>query len=294
MSYREIRNFVEMLRVLGYPRLVSMENFRKPNFNLVAELLRWIVGRFNPNSRLPDALTTEQERVVFIKSVVFCLLQSARIKLNPKKLYQADGYAVQELIVPVQILYNAPLTMNLQLQNIMLCRQLASTIPTQGAAIYDLLGKEPYAKVNELDQVEKNVSNISADEQALKEKIIRKQSEYDQHQKRLAKLQAFRPQHMDEYEKHEAKLKQMYEVYVVKFRNLCYLQNMLVGDYINFVFGLARTFGHITGAGLVDDDNDDDDDDDDDEEDNKNIENEANSTTAQVASLEVTNNFHIP
>lgn len=36
---------VEHLRVLGYPRHVSMENFRTPNFKLTAELLEWIVHR---------------------------------------------------------------------------------------------------------------------------------------------------------------------------------------------------------------------------------------------------------
>ena len=39
MSFRELRNFCEIMRALGYPRLVSMENFRKPNFELVADIL---------------------------------------------------------------------------------------------------------------------------------------------------------------------------------------------------------------------------------------------------------------
>lgn len=32
MTYRECRNLCEMLRSLNYPRLVSLENFMKPNF----------------------------------------------------------------------------------------------------------------------------------------------------------------------------------------------------------------------------------------------------------------------
>jgi hypothetical protein len=39
-------DFTEMLRALGYPRLVSMENFRNPNFPLVAELLQWLINRY--------------------------------------------------------------------------------------------------------------------------------------------------------------------------------------------------------------------------------------------------------
>ncbi|RCN42554.1 hypothetical protein ANCCAN_11465 [Ancylostoma caninum] len=45
-------------------------------------------------------------------------------------------------------------------------------------------------------------------------------------QKRYVKLQSFRPQYMDEYEKLEEKLKELYEIYVVKFRNLAYLQQL--------------------------------------------------------------------
>lgn len=36
MSFRDVRNFTEYLRALGYPRLISMENFREPNFTLVS------------------------------------------------------------------------------------------------------------------------------------------------------------------------------------------------------------------------------------------------------------------
>ena len=37
-----------MTRALSYPRQLSIENFRVPNFQLVAELLEWIVGKWVP------------------------------------------------------------------------------------------------------------------------------------------------------------------------------------------------------------------------------------------------------
>jgi len=40
-----VSDFTEMMRALGYPRLISMENFRNPNFPLVAEVLKWLVKR---------------------------------------------------------------------------------------------------------------------------------------------------------------------------------------------------------------------------------------------------------
>lgn len=59
-----------MLRALGYPRLVSVENFRSPNFPLVAEVLAWVVKRFDPHKDdLPTDTDTEQDRVIFIRMV---------------------------------------------------------------------------------------------------------------------------------------------------------------------------------------------------------------------------------
>ncbi|KHJ80413.1 hypothetical protein OESDEN_19912 [Oesophagostomum dentatum] len=91
MSYRELRNLCEMTRAIGYPRILSLENFRTPNFKLVAELLEWIVKRFDPSATISaEHTTTEQDRVLFIKQAVLLLLQNSRLKLNPRKLYQVS------------------------------------------------------------------------------------------------------------------------------------------------------------------------------------------------------------
>ena len=51
MAFRDLRSLTEMMRALGYPRLISLENFRQPNFPLVAEMLVWLVRRLilHPN-----------------------------------------------------------------------------------------------------------------------------------------------------------------------------------------------------------------------------------------------------
>ena len=85
-------DFTEMMRSLGYPRLISMENFRQPNFSLVAEILTWLINRwakitnihpwtrwltdqwwlcltrYDPTADIPTDVETEQDRVIFIKS----------------------------------------------------------------------------------------------------------------------------------------------------------------------------------------------------------------------------------
>ncbi|XP_076336307.1 clusterin-associated protein 1 homolog [Tachypleus tridentatus] len=161
MSYRDLRNFTEMMRVLGYPRMVSMKNFCNPNFPLVAEVLKWLVKRYDPNVDLPMDIDTQQDRVIFIKSVAHFMLTKAQIRLNMKKLYMADGYSVKELIKISTLLYNATRTkdsgedgidedgfsslrvdLSERVSDLKRTRQLASEITAKGAALCDLLARE--------------------------------------------------------------------------------------------------------------------------------------------------------
>ncbi|KAJ8942740.1 hypothetical protein NQ318_007907 [Aromia moschata] len=116
-----VSDFIEMLRALGYSSLVSMESYRTPNFPLVADLLVWLSKRFDPDIDIPLEISTEDERVKLIRNAAQFMALKANIKLNTKRLYQADGYAVSEL---------------------KLSRQLASEITSTGATLFDLLGKE--------------------------------------------------------------------------------------------------------------------------------------------------------
>uniref|UniRef100_A0A8D1CV68 Clusterin associated protein 1 n=1 Tax=Sus scrofa TaxID=9823 RepID=A0A8D1CV68_PIG len=161
MSFRDLRNFTEMMRALGYPRHISMENFRTPNFDLVSEVLLWLVKRYEPQTDIPSDVDTEQDRVFFIKAVAQFMATKAHIKLNTKKLYQADGYAVKELLKIASVLYSAMTTKGLEgsslgqgdvskfkfdlgskIADLKAARQLASEITSKGASLYDLLGKE--------------------------------------------------------------------------------------------------------------------------------------------------------
>ena len=46
-----------------------MENFRNPNFQLVAEILIWLVKRFDPDADILLEYDTEQDRVILVRSV---------------------------------------------------------------------------------------------------------------------------------------------------------------------------------------------------------------------------------
>lgn len=161
MSYRELRNFTEMMRALGYPRPISMENFRKPNFELVSDLLYWMVKKYDPSSSVSEEIDTEEDRIEFLTQVTAEVLTKARIRLNPKKLYAADGYAVKELIKLSRVLYEAARIdvshlegddddddvsvkslLSSRVKDPKATRQLAQDITQSGAKLHDLLEAE--------------------------------------------------------------------------------------------------------------------------------------------------------
>ena len=114
MSFRELQNFCEMMRSLGYPRTISMENFRVANFKLVAEVIYWLATRFDKKVDISDNIEDEKARVEFIRAACSFFYNNLKIKLNSKKLYAADGHAVQELLKVIQVLYNAKKSVSFQ------------------------------------------------------------------------------------------------------------------------------------------------------------------------------------
>jgi hypothetical protein len=98
MSFRELRNFTEIMRSLGYPRRISVESFREPNFELVADCLLWMARKYDPMMPLLDDIDSPDDRISFANSMTANPLSRGRIKLNGKRLYRADGQAVKELL----------------------------------------------------------------------------------------------------------------------------------------------------------------------------------------------------
>ncbi|CUT99007.1 Clusterin associated protein 1 [Echinococcus multilocularis] len=149
-----------MMRTLGYARLISLESFRAPNFSLMAEILRWLALRFDPNADIPKFLDTEQDRVIFIKVIVQFMVVKAFIKLNAKRLYKADGCAVKEMLKIVKLLHSSlkfgertgddeQLNLNFaeilsieRLKQLQHTRFLASQLTSSGASLYSHMSHE--------------------------------------------------------------------------------------------------------------------------------------------------------
>ncbi|KAA0705020.1 Clusterin-associated protein 1 -like protein [Triplophysa tibetana] len=97
---------------------------------------------------------------------VFLQATKAHVKLNLKRLYQADGYAVKEMLKITSILYNAMKTkensvdhsqeenskfkfdLGSKIADLKVARQLGSEITAKGATLYDLLGHEEDLREN--------------------------------------------------------------------------------------------------------------------------------------------------
>ena len=274
MPYRELKSLIEMLMALGYPRLISLDNFRNPNFPLMAEIMRWLAERYDENAEIPKDIDTATDRVFFIKTIAQFMATKAHIRLNTKKLYQADSSAVKEMLKAVTALYQAlqntsanldqqdsqndqqliSFDVSAKLSELKEIRRLATDITTKGAQIFDLLHKEPELREKrlevlnhppeiselerhlvtgtksiqaEINKVHQMLESVAADENNLESKIEQRRAELDRSQKRMATLQQVRPAYMDEFERLEEELSVLYSEYVLKFRNLTFLEHQL-------------------------------------------------------------------
>ena len=83
--------------------------------------------------------------------------------------------------------------------------------------------------------MERYVKNLTDDERSLEEKIKRKNLEIERATKRLKDLSNIKPAYMEEIERLEKELERLYQVYLDKYRNLDYLEN-LVDQYNDIEF----------------------------------------------------------
>ena len=223
MSYRELRNFCEIMRSLNFPRTISMENFRVANFQLTAEIIFWLVKRFSPKYKLSDNINDEKARVEFIKTACIFFYQNLKVQLNPKKLYAADGHAVQELLKVAKILYDAKKTVESEKDfaygqeldisskknDLNAMKNISGEIVDLGLNLLDLLDKEKGLKqsrdeaIEYLDSISKDYDSAKGDE--IEKKIM---SILSSQEEALEKLDT----HVNELKQKENELNQELQV----------------------------------------------------------------------------------
>lgn len=114
MSFIDVQTLDEHLKQLGYPNRVSLGALYTvhgsvASFKMVAEMLKWLVESLEHGYRLPfDGVSTEAERIAFIKSTAELLMTKAGIRVNPRKLYSASVSSAGELLKITNVLIKAP------------------------------------------------------------------------------------------------------------------------------------------------------------------------------------------
>ncbi|EAY18646.1 clusterin associated protein, putative [Trichomonas vaginalis G3] len=261
MTYRELRQFTEIVRILGYPHPVGIDSFDTPNFGLMANLLHWLATLYDPEIVILAELSNEHGRVEFVRGIVQQMAIKSGIRLNPRKLYASDRFAVRELLkiaVPIYRgisssgrLADTKTTSFPKNQNTQKISQLSATVPRHSVELYDQLDKEVQIRetrtkilstVPSLDEVEKSVlesvdgaaarleqltkelDRLNSDEDALNTKIKQRKHEYERQSKRLMSVQTIRPAYMEEYEMLEQELGELFKTYFQHYRNVDYFE----------------------------------------------------------------------
>lgn len=265
MTYRELRQFTEIVRILGYPNPVGIDSFDTPNFGLMANLLHWLATLYDPEIVVLVELSNEYGRVEFVRGIVQQLAIKSGIRLNPRKLYASDRYAVRELLKIATPIYRGVKcaedkrgtvsTSFPKNQNTQKISQLSATVPRHSVELYDQLDKEVQIRETRtkilatvpslddfekqvleavdgtsarLDQLNKELDRLNSDEDALNTKIRQRKHEYDRQSKRLMSVQTIRPAYMDEYEMLEQELSEQFKTYFQHYRNVDYFEKELL------------------------------------------------------------------
>ena len=266
MTFRELKQFSEIMRTLGYQKPVGIDSFDSPNFGLMADLLHWLTALYDPDIVILPDLSSEHTRVEFVKSVVQQMAIRSGVRMNPRKLYASDRFAVRELLKIAAPVYRGIVScedaslngdakdVKVKPPSVQRISQLSASVPKHSVELYDALEKELMVRearnkilstMPPLDEVEKNViaavdaattrldmltkelEKLNSDEDTLHSKIQQKKHELDRQMKRELSVKTIRPAFMDEYEALEQDLRELFAVHFQHYRNVDYFENEL-------------------------------------------------------------------
>ncbi|XP_059617767.1 clusterin-associated protein 1 [Phlebotomus argentipes] len=166
MTFNDVRDLTEHLKLLGYPDFFPMSALYTPygsasSFKIVASVLNWLAARLEPGTILLGGTETEAERVLLIRAASEFFITKAGIKVNPRKLYASSVASAKELLKITSVLIHAPNDVKAQedevksaneidlsdkIEDLRRVRELSTELTNRGASLYDLLGKEPLNK----------------------------------------------------------------------------------------------------------------------------------------------------
>ncbi|KAA6368995.1 MAG: putative clusterin-associated protein 1, partial [Streblomastix strix] len=200
MSIWEMRTFIETMKTLGYPKLISYASFRQPNFELVSEAAHWLLKRSDPTFSYPYEISTENDRVALINTICNHAWSKIHIRLNSRKLYAANDECVHELCkfakilgdasreTPTTALSDSVIGSDIAPQDAKDARQLAQDITQEGARLSDNLDAEHDLKRSRIAALQVPMEPELA-ERVLAQKNIEAREEVENLKLRLKELE---------------------------------------------------------------------------------------------------------
>ncbi|ALC49460.1 CG17599 [Drosophila busckii] len=194
MSFKDVRDLGEQLKLLGFPRVFPLQSLGNQHgslasFHIVAELLQWLAELLEPGAVLAGGVSTEEQRVLLIRAATEFFVTKSGIRLNPRKLYAAAAVSAMELqkitrllIAPQQSQselhdeereqYRSLNQVDIgdKLEQLRRARELSSELTQRGAALHDLLSQELLHKEARLAQAQRPMELLSV-ERSMKQAI---------------------------------------------------------------------------------------------------------------------------
>eukprot|EP00834_Sanchytrium_tribonematis_P003757 NODE_157_length_15108_cov_0.423079.p5 type:complete len:318 gc:universal NODE_157_length_15108_cov_0.423079:3537-2584(-) len=261
MSFKEIQLLEFNLIELGYQSIFLDQLRIEPRFDMMADVLVYMTNQLDPNFNIKLNISTSKERITFFKAYVahlFQLVPQLSI-INIANLYRSDISSVRELLKISKYIKSALETISdkshvssaINRIETKQFRSLCDNIADSGKALYFQLQNE-----NELDLRRKKVLSESIDlnrmsghiqeecnkfasaysatvddlrsvqqeSKNIRLKIENKESELERRSERLKSLKHIRPAYMDEFEKLESELMDLYTKYVTRIKNVEWLE----------------------------------------------------------------------
>ncbi|XP_061388758.1 clusterin-associated protein 1 homolog [Musca vetustissima] len=185
MSFKEVRDLAEHLKLLGYPQTFPLQALSSSfgclaSFYVVADVLQWLAGLLEPGAVLPGGVTTQDDRVLLIRSATEFFVTKSAIKLNPRKLYAASAVTAGELQKITRLLIAPASTedgeeeednyrslnqvdIGDKIEDLRRARELSSDLTQRGAVLYELLQKEMNNKEARLAQANRPMELASVE-----------------------------------------------------------------------------------------------------------------------------------
>ncbi|XP_050671155.1 clusterin-associated protein 1 isoform X2 [Leptidea sinapis] len=213
MSYRDLRNFSEAMRDLGFPHHISLESFRTPNWELLEVCLRWLAARVEPDAVLAGGRETLEQRVALVIHA---------IELFVGEIRQARALAT-DITGQGALLYDL-LAREPENREI---RDRALSRPLDMRAIETALTRAVTSVGERVAVVSEQIDSVAASESALDAKLERRRADLQRAEKRLLTVQKIKPAYQGELTSLEEQIEELWEQYELRYRCVEALKHQL-------------------------------------------------------------------